>query len=124
MSNCPILVSVKIEYLPNQSEPGNNRYAFAYHISIANKGQQTVQLLARHWHITDGNNQRKEVQGMGVVGEQPHIAPDTSYHYTSGVILETPVGTMAGSYQMVDPDGDTFDTTIPLFVLAAPGAVH
>ena len=124
MTDCPILVNVKTEYLANQSEPDNNRYAFAYHITISNKDQQAVQLLARHWHITDGNNQRQEVQGLGVVGEQPHIMPGEDYHYSSGVVLETPIGTMAGSYQMVDPDGDTFDAVIPLFVLAVPGAVH
>ncbi|UTW44930.1 Co2+/Mg2+ efflux protein ApaG [bacterium SCSIO 12696] len=124
MSDCPIQVTVQTEYLANQSEPKRNRYAFAYHITVTNLGDESVQLLSRHWHITDGNNQRQEVQGIGVVGEQPHISPATSYHYTSGVILETPVGTMAGSYQMTTPDGDTFDATIPLFVLAAPGAVH
>lgn len=124
MSDCPIKISVQTEYLATQSEPENNRYAFAYHITISNTAEHTVQLLARHWRITDGNDHSQEVQGMGVVGEQPHIEPGTSYFYTSGVVLETPVGTMAGSYRMADPDGATFEADIPLFVLSVPGVMH
>ncbi|WIO74554.1 Co2+/Mg2+ efflux protein ApaG [Porticoccaceae bacterium LTM1] len=124
MTDCPIQVTVQPEYLANQSEPGSRRFAFAYHITITNNGSQPAQLLSRHWHIVDGNNERKEVQGDGVVGEQPFIASGDSYRYSSGVILETPVGTMEGSYQMVGPDGDTFDAPIPAFVLAVPGALH
>lgn len=124
MTDCPIQVTVLPEYLPSQSEPESRRFAFAYHITITNNGSRPAQLLSRHWHIVDGNNERKEVQGDGVVGEQPLIEPGDSYRYSSGVILETPVGTMEGSYQMVAPDGDTFDAPIPTFVLAAPGALH
>ena len=124
MSDCPIKVSVETEYLAAQSEPENSRYACAYHITVTNTGEQSAQLLARHWYITDGNDQKQEVQGIGVVGEQPHIEPGASYHYTSGVVLETPVGTMTGSYRMTDPDGATFAAPIPLFVLSAAGAMH
>lgn len=124
MTDCPVKVTVQTEYLVAQSAPDVNRYAFAYHITIANTGNQAVQLLTRHWRITDGNDRQQEVRGTGVVGEQPRIEPGASYHYSSGLVLGTPVGAMLGSYQMVDPDGATFEAPVPLFVLSAPGAIH
>lgn len=123
-TECPIAVSVKTEYLPFQSEPAQSRYAFAYHITIANHGNQMVKLLSRHWRITDANNELQEVQGVGVVGQQPDIAPGASYHYSSGVMLKTLVGTMEGSYQMIGANGDEFDAPIPPFMLSVPGALH
>lgn len=124
MTDCSIIVKVETEYLAEQSQPDSNQFAFAYHITICNHGTESAQLLSRHWYIVDGNNERQEVQGMGVVGEQPHIAPDECYYYTSGVVLETPVGTMEGSYQMTTPDGNQFDAPVPLFMLALPSALH
>lgn len=124
MNECPIHISVTTQYLPQQSEPNKQRYAFAYHISIANKGTQSAQLISRHWIITDANESRQEVQGQGVIGEQPHIAPGSSYQYTSGVILETEIGTMSGAYQMQTESGETFDAPIPAFLLAIPNAIN
>ena len=120
----PLAISVETEYLPLQSEPAQQRYAFAYHITIANHGSEMVRLLSRHWRITDGKNELQEVQGVGVVGEQPDIEPGGSYHYSSGVMLQTPVGTMEGTYQMISADGDEFDAPIPPFMLSMPGALH
>lgn len=124
MSDCPIQVHVKTRYLPEQSEPSKGLHAFAYHITIQNNGSEASQLISRKWLITDGNQTRKEVQGMGVIGEQPVIAPGDHYQYTSGVILETEVGTMEGYYQMVSESGESFDAPIAPFLLAVPGAVH
>lgn len=120
----PIQVDVRTEYLDRQSDPGENRYAFAYHISISNKGEKTAQLLSRHWIITDGNQSQQEVHGMGVVGEQPYIQAGETYQYTSGIVLETPIGTMQGSYQLIDESGLAFDAPIAPFLLAIPNAVH
>lgn len=122
MSQAPILVQVVVQHLADQSEPG--KYAFAYHITIENRGPETVQLISRKWLIVDGNQRQKEVQGSGVIGEQPLIQPGESYQYSSGVILDTEVGTMQGSYQMSLETGEMFDAPIPPFLLAAPGAVH
>lgn len=119
-----ITVSVTPEYLEEQSLPEKNQYTFAYHIRIENHGDETARLLSRRWVITDGNAQVKEVQGPGVVGEQPLIGPGKSYEYTSGVTLETQVGTMEGSYQMVTNAEESFDAPIPPFRLSVPGAVH
>lgn len=124
MNPCPIEISVRTEYLPRQSEPHNHQYAFAYHISIANRGKENAQLISRHWIITDSNESRREVQGQGVVGEQPVISPGDVYQYSSGVILETEIGTMSGSYQMRSESGDAFDAPIPTFLLAIPNAIH
>lgn len=117
-------ITVVTEYLPHQSKPGNQQYAFAYHISIANLGDEAAQLISRHWIITDGNESRQEVEGAGVVGEQPMISPGETYQYSSGVILETQVGTMSGTYHMVGASGTAFDAPIPVFLLATPHAVH
>ena len=119
-----IVVEVTPEYLPGQSEPDNNKFTFAYHIAIRNLGDTPAQLISRHWVITDGNAKIKEVQGPGVVGEKPLIAPGQSFRYSSGVVLDTEVGTMEGSYQMVSDQGETFDAKIPAFLLSVPGRVH
>lgn len=117
-------VSVTTQYLPAQSEPAQNRYAFAYEVTISNRGTLAAQLLSRHWLITDGNGKRQEVQGPGVVGEQPLIPPGDSYVYSSGTLLETQVGSMQGSYQMQAEDGHDFDAPIAPFRLAVPGVLH
>ena len=119
-----ISIQVKTQYLAEHSAPATQRYAFAYTITITNNGDEPVQLLRRHWIITDGNRKVEEVRGDGVVGQQPWIAPQQSYHYTSGAVLETPVGTMEGSYDMQRENGDGFMALIPRFTLAKPGALH
>lgn len=124
MNNPEIEVHVTTEYLPRQSEPERHRFAFAYHITIANGGAAAAQLISRHWIITDANERRQEVRGLGVIGEQPVIEPGHAYRYTSGAVIETEVGTMGGSYQMSCTNGDMFDVPIPTFVLAVPRAVH
>ncbi len=119
-----IQIDVRTSYLPGQSEPGQNRYVFAYTITITNAGSVPARLVTRHWIITDANEQKREVHGEGVVGEQPYLLPGTSFQYTSGTILETPVGTMQGSYQMVADDGTAFDAEIPSFTLSIPRTLH
>ena len=115
-----IAVRVQVNYLAEQSEPGRGRWFWAYHIRIENKSDQTVQLLTRHWVITDGRGARHSVEGEGVVGEQPMIAPGASYDYVSGCPLSTPTGSMQGSYHMIGADGEGFDVAIPKFALMAP----
>lgn len=124
MSDYQIKVDIKTEYLPRQSEPRKQQYAFAYHIAIANQGSESAQLISRHWIIIDGNQSRQEVKGQGVVGEQPLITPGEIFRYSSGVILETEVGTMSGTYHMLSETGTPFDAPIPTFLLAIPNAVH
>jgi ApaG protein len=124
IDNQSIQVSVTTEYLAGQSQPEESRYAFAYHITIENCSSLPAQLLSRHWVIVDANQERQEVRGAGVIGEQPHIAPGASFKYSSGVVLDTPVGTMEGSYQLVDENGSSFDATIEPFLLSTPNAVH
>ncbi len=119
-----IQIDVRTAYLPGQSEPGQNRYVFAYTITITNSGSVPARLVTRHWIITDANEQKREVHGEGVVGEQPYLPPGTSFQYTSGTILETPVGTMSGSYQMIADDGTAFDAEIPSFTLSIPRTLH
>jgi len=119
-----IKVSAQPQYLSEQSEPARNRYVFAYTITIENAGSVPAQLVSRHWIITDAMGQVQEVRGEGVVGEQPLLAPGERFQYTSGAVLETPVGTMQGSYQMVASDGEHFDAEIPLFRLAVPNVLH
>lgn len=123
-SNNPVHIDVKTQYLPAQSSLREQRYAFAYTITITNQGHQAVQLISRHWLIRDGNNRIQEVRGEGVVGEQPVIAPGESFRYTSGAVLETAVGSMEGSYQMINAAGDAFEAPIATFVLTQPGALH
>ena len=119
-----IQIDVRTVYLPGQSAPDQNRYVFAYTITITNAGSIPARLVTRHWIITDANDQTREVRGDGVVGEQPYLLPGTSFQYTSGTILETPVGTMRGSYQMLADDGTEFDAEIPLFTLTIPRTLH
>ncbi|WP_026325800.1 Co2+/Mg2+ efflux protein ApaG [Sphingomonas sp. Mn802worker] len=115
-----VTVRVSVSYLAEQSEPARGRWFWAYHIRIENDGAGAVQLLTRHWIITDGRGARHSVEGEGVVGEQPLIAPGASYDYVSGCPLSTTTGMMQGSYRMVDEDGATFDVVIPKFALHAP----
>lgn len=117
-------VGVKTTYLDNQSAPEANRYVFAYTITITNTGSVPARLLTRHWVITDANNKIQEVRGDGVVGEQPYLEPGMSFEYTSGAMIETPVGSMRGSYQMVADDGTCFDADIPAFTLSIPRTLH
>ena len=122
----PFRIHIHIEtaYLEAQSEPEEQRFVFSYTITIRNEGTQAAQLVSRHWLITDSNGKTQEVRGKGVVGEQPHLRPGQSFRYSSGAIIETPVGTMEGSYQMRSDEGLTFDAPIPAFRLAMPGIVH
>lgn len=119
-----ISVHVDRQYIDQQSEPEENRFAFAYTITISNHGNEAVKLLSRHWQITDGNQKMQEVRGDGVVGEQPLIQPGCQYRYTSGALLETATGTMEGSYQMVSTSGENFQVPIALFSLIQPGSLH
>lgn len=112
------------QYIPEQSDPENDRYIFAYTITIKNVGSVPAQLVSRHWIITDGNNEVQEVRGLGVVGKQPLLQPGESFQYTSGSSLTTAIGTMKGTYQMVAEDGTHFEAVIPEFVLASPRALH
>ena len=119
-----IKVDVETRYIEEQSNPEQNYYVFAYTITIQNEGNQSAQLLTRHWVITDSNKKVQEVRGDGVVGEQPMLKPGEQFVYTSGTMLETSVGTMKGSYQMVADDGSHFDATIDEFVLSTPRVLH
>lgn len=119
-----VTVRVSVSYLPEQSEPGRGRWFWAYHIRLENDGEGAVQLLTRHWIITDGNGARHTVEGEGVVGEQPLIAPGGSYDYVSGCPLATPSGAMQGSYRMIAQDGRLFDVAIPRFALTAPAVAE
>ena len=119
-----IKVDVETRYIEEQSNPEQNYYVFAYTITIQNQGQQTAQLLTRHWVITDSHHKVQEVRGDGVVGEQPILKPGEQFVYTSGTMLETSVGTMKGSYQMESADGSKFDATIEEFVLSTPRILH
>ncbi len=119
-----IQVNVRTAYIPEQSDPGSDRYVFAYTVTIANEGTSSAQLISRHWVITDAENQTQEVRGLGVVGEQPFLRPGESFEYTSGTSLGTPVGTMRGSYQMVAEDGQKFEAEIPEFTLSMPRVLH
>ncbi len=119
-----IKVDVETRYIEDQSNPEQNYYVFAYTITIQNHGQQSAQLLTRHWVITDSNQKVQEVRGDGVVGEQPLLKPGEQFVYTSGTKLETAVGTMKGSYQMRADDGSEFDANIDEFVLSTPRVLH
>jgi ApaG protein len=119
-----INIEVETNYLDDQSEPREQRYVFAYTITIRNEGDVAAKLLTRHWIITDANGRVQEVRGDGVVGEQPYLKPGQGFRYSSGAVIETPVGTMQGSYQMVADDGAKFDAPIPAFRLAMPGMLH
>jgi ApaG protein len=115
-----ILVQVESSYLPERSQPMQNRWFFDYRVRITNQGQEVVQLISRHWIITDANGRVEEVAGPGVVGEQPVLRPGESFEYTSFCPLGTPFGTMEGSYQMTTDDGESFDADIATFELSQP----
>lgn len=119
-----IQIRTRVTYQPDQSDEAGNRFAFSYTITITNLGTQTVKLLSRHWVITDAYNRVQEVRGQGVVGEQPVLAPQESFEYSSGTVLATQVGTMRGSYRMEIEDGPQFDAEIPQFVLSIPRVLH
>jgi len=124
MPSQDIAIHVETQFIAGQSDEQQNRFVFAYHIEIHNQSTQTVQLLRRYWSIHDGNGKHTEVEGEGVVGEQPLLAPNACYQYTSGCVLETPVGTMQGYYVMQTIGGDEFQAPIPLFRLAKAGVLN
>ncbi len=128
-----VIVTVQPQYIENQSIPTEKKYVFAYHVDIYNTGHHSVQLMSRHWLITDGDGQLEEIQGDGVVGENPIIGPGDSYQYSSGAVLATEVGSMSGHYGMrlcleaeeeTTADALLFDTQIPVFTLAVPSALN
>ena len=119
-----VCVEVEAEYSEEHSAPQNSHWFFLYTITISNQSDQTVQLLSRHWIITDATGQQQEVRGPGVVGEQPVLGPGEGFEYTSGCPLSTPFGSMEGSYEMVLGDRSTFDARVARFELREPGAIH
>ena len=119
-----IRVDVETAYVEEQSDPQDGRFVFSYTITIRNQGVTPARLLTRHWIITDANGKVQEVRGDGVVGEQPYLKPGQGFRYSSGAVIETPVGAMQGSYQMVADDGEQFDAPIPPFRLAIPGVLN
>jgi len=123
-SRYSVKVAVQVRHLAEQSDEADERFVFSYTITITNQGPQTVQLLSRHWIITDANNHVQEVKGKGVIGEQPVIKPGESFEYSSGTVLATQVGTMSGSYLMQVLDGGEFTVPVPQFVLSVPRTLH
>lgn len=119
-----VRVEVETRYSPEHSSPQAHQWFFLYTIRISNEGEETVQLVSRHWIITDATGEVDEVEGPGVVGEQPVLAPGEAFEYTSGCPLSTPFGSMHGSYQMTTAGGDEFDAEISNFELREPGAIH
>lgn len=119
-----IRVEVETSYVDEQSDPKERRYVFSYTITIRNEGAVPARLLTRHWIITDANGKVQEARGDGVVGEQPHLKPGQGFRYTSGAVIETPVGAMQGTYEMIDDDGQRFDAPIQPFRLAMPGILQ
>lgn len=117
-------ISVKTQYLAEQSDPARTSFVFSYSITIKNTGHVAAQLISRHWIITDGNNHLQEVRGLGVVGHQPLLQPGEEFEYTSGTALATPQGSMRGTYYCVAEDGEQFEAKIPEFVLSLPRTLH
>ena len=117
-------VTVRTQYLEDQSNPDKDHFVFAYAITIKNTGDIAAQLISRHWVITDANNKVQEVRGLGVVGHQPLLQPGEQFEYSSGTQIATPQGSMGGEYFCVAEDGHRFEVPIPEFVLAQPGALH
>ena len=124
MAAYEMTVTVRTQYLEEQSNPDASQYVFAYAVTIKNTGSVTAQLISRHWLITDANDQVQEVRGLGVVGHQPLLAPGEQFEYTSGTSLATPQGTMRGMYFCVAEDGEQFESKIPEFVLSLPRTLH
>lgn len=123
-SQCNIQIQVATHYVDAQSEPDSDRYVFAYTITISNSGDIAAKLISRHWIITDANGKVQEVNGDGVVGEQPHLNPGEEFRYSSGAVLSTPVGAMQGLYRMEADSGVSFDAMIAPFTLAVPGLLN
>jgi ApaG protein len=121
---CDIKIEVATNYIDDESEPDSDRYVFGYTITISNSGDVAAQLISRHWIITDANGKVQEVNGDGVVGEQPLLNPGEQFRYSSGAVLETPVGAMQGLYRMEADGGISFDALIAPFTLAVPGLLH
>lgn len=119
-----IKIDTSVHYIPEESDEEHGHYVFAYTITITNDTPEGIQLISRHWVITDSNQETQEVRGLGVVGEQPLLKPGESFRYTSGTAIATPVGTMQGEYQMVAESGEHFDVSIPEFVLSMPRVLH
>ena len=119
-----VRVRVESEYAPDRSKPSKNQWFFLYTVTITNEGSEVVQLMTRHWIITDGTGRVEEVRGPGVVGKQPRLKPGETFEYTSGCPLATPFGVMEGTYQMVTPSGERFDAKIAPFTLSEPYTVH
>ena len=119
-----VVVSTICWFLEEQSSPDDRRFVFSYTITIHNRGAQATQLMTRHWLITDADGKKQEVHGDGVIGEQPVIQPGEKHTYSSGAVIETPVGTMEGRYGMLTADGSEFNATIPVFRLAVPGVLN
>ncbi|HVO26603.1 MAG TPA: Co2+/Mg2+ efflux protein ApaG [Candidatus Margulisiibacteriota bacterium] len=119
-----IRIQVQSRYVPERSQPQQSQWFFVYHVRISNEGTEPAQLVSRHWIITDANGHVEEVKGPGVVGKQPMLGPGEEFEYTSFCPLPTPFGTMHGTYQMVTPDGRTFDAEIAPFSLAEPHAIN
>jgi len=124
MPNYQFSVSVRPQFVPEHSRPDEDKFLFAYTVTIRNTGDVAAQLISRHWIITDANNKIEEVQGLGVVGEQPMLKPGEAFEYTSGCPIATPVGSMRGSYQCVAEDGTRFEAPIPEFLLSMPRTLH
>ena len=124
MADYDFAVTVRTQYLPEQSDPGNSSYVFTYTITIKNTGKVPAQLISRHWVITDANNHTEEVRGLGVVGHQPLLKPGEQFEYTSGTQLATQQGSMFGEYFCVAEDGHQFEVKIPEFVLSLPRTLH
>ena len=119
-----IAVSSEVSYISSQSDPSANKFVFAYTITISNRGLLSARLIDRHWIITDSNGKIEEVKGEGVIGETPDLKPGESFRYSSGSMLETPIGSMEGSYGMKAEDGTMFKASIPLFTLSKPNSLH
>ena len=119
-----IAVSSEVAYVSSQSDPLANKFVFAYTITISNRGNLSARLIDRHWIITDSTGKIEEVKGEGVIGETPDLKPGESFQYTSGSMLETPTGSMEGSYGMKAEDGTMFKASIPLFTLSKPNSLH
>ena len=119
-----VSVNVQPAYIAEQSDPGSNHFVFSYTVTIINNGNIPAKLLTRHWIITDGDGNIQEVKGEGVVGEKPYLKPGEGFSYTSGTMINTPIGSMHGSYQMIADDGVNFDAEIPAFSLTVPGLLH
>ncbi len=119
-----VKIEASVVFIPEESDEERGHYVFAYTITITNDGTVGIQLISRHWVITDANEQTQEVRGLGVVGEQPLLKPGESFRYTSGTAIATPVGTMRGEYQMVAESGEHFDVDIPEFLLSMPRVLH